>query len=152
EALVEVQDVCARRDLNLVFMPHCLPLDSVERGAHYAHRDPDRLPRGRLPDVQSSPYLCFKRLSDAVTAALLIVWLLPLLVVAVVAVVLDVGSPVLFWQQRIGRFGRELQIYKLRTLRAPFDRRGRRIPEEQRLSWIGRLLRQTRIDELPQLL
>jgi lipopolysaccharide/colanic/teichoic acid biosynthesis glycosyltransferase len=45
-----------------------------------------------------------------------------------------------------------LQLYKLRTLRPPFDRRGQKIPEQRRVSWIGRLLRQTRIDELPQLL
>jgi len=93
-----------------------------------------------------------KRVFDAVAAAILILWLLPLLAIAAVAVVLDVGSPVLFWQQRVGRGGRELQIYKLRTLRPPYDWRGHRIPEEQRISWIGRLLRQTRMDELPQLL
>jgi lipopolysaccharide/colanic/teichoic acid biosynthesis glycosyltransferase len=66
-------------------------------------------------------------------------------------VVVDVGWPVLFWQQRTGHGGRELQLYKLRTLRAPFDPQGRRIPDEQRLSRVGRLLRQTRFDELPQL-
>jgi lipopolysaccharide/colanic/teichoic acid biosynthesis glycosyltransferase len=98
------------------------------------------------------PYLYFRRILDAVVAAISIFFSLPLLVLAAVAVALDVGSPILFWQQRIGRGGREFQIYKLRTLRPPFDRRGRRIPEEQRLSWIGRLLRETGIDELPQLL
>jgi len=77
---------------------------------------------------------------------------MPLLILAACIVFLDVGWPVLFWQLRTGEGGRELQIYKFRTLRAPFNRRGQRIPDEQRLSWIGRLLRQTRIDELPQLL
>jgi lipopolysaccharide/colanic/teichoic acid biosynthesis glycosyltransferase len=96
--------------------------------------------------------LRFKRIIDTFTVAILMLMLLPLLVLAAIIVVLDVGSPVLFWQQRIGRGGRELQIYKLRTLRPPFDRKGQRIPDEKRLSWIGRLLRQTRIDELPQLL
>ena len=93
-----------------------------------------------------------KRLIDAISAAILVLLFLPLLVIAAMVVVFDVGSPVLFWQQRVGRDGRELQIYKLRTLRPPFDGKGQRIPEEQRLSWIGRLLRRTRIDELPQLL
>jgi lipopolysaccharide/colanic/teichoic acid biosynthesis glycosyltransferase len=91
-------------------------------------------------------------LYDAVTAMILILWLLPLLILAAILVFLDVGSPLLFWQQRAGQGGRELQLYKLRTLRPPFDRRGQRISEERRVSWIGRLLRQTRIDELPQLL
>src|SRR5262249_37625475 len=71
---------------------------------------------------------------------------------AALVVVIDVGWPVLFWQHRVGRGGRELQIYKLRTLRPPFDRRGQRIPEDRRISWIGQRLRQSRIDELPQLL
>jgi lipopolysaccharide/colanic/teichoic acid biosynthesis glycosyltransferase len=153
EALAEVKGVCARRNLDFVFMPYLFGLGSAACVDHSAHRDPDRLPSsGFLPDFLPSPYLRFKRLLDAITAAILILWLLPLLVIAAIGVVLDVGTPVLFWQQRIGRDGRELQIYKLRTLRPPFDRRGHRIPEEQRLSWIGRLMRQTRIDELPQLL
>jgi lipopolysaccharide/colanic/teichoic acid biosynthesis glycosyltransferase len=45
-----------------------------------------------------------------------------------------------------------LHFYKLRTLRPPFDRSGQRVPDERRVSWIGRLLRRTRIDELPQVL
>jgi lipopolysaccharide/colanic/teichoic acid biosynthesis glycosyltransferase len=153
ETLAEVQGVCARRDLDLVFMPYLLELGAAERADHSAHIDPDRLSSsGFLPDVPPSPYFRWKRIIDAGTAGILILWLLPLLVIGAIVVVLDVGSPVLFWQQRVGQYGRELQIYKLRTLRPAFDRRGQKIPEERRVSWIGRLLRQTRIDELPQLL
>jgi lipopolysaccharide/colanic/teichoic acid biosynthesis glycosyltransferase len=153
EALAQVQGVCARRDLDLVFLPDLLALGSARRAGHSVPRNTDPLPSSRLlPDIPLSPYLRFKRVIDAVAAAVLILWLLPLLVIAGILVFLDVGSPVLFWQRRIGRGGRELRIYKLRTLRPPFNRRGQRIPEEQRLSWIGRVLRQTRIDELPQLL
>ncbi len=152
-ALADIQEVCARRDLDLVFMPYLFGLGSVKPAGHPADTNPDRLPSSRfLPDVATSPYLRFKRIIDAFTAAVLIILLLPLLLMAAIVAVLDVGSPVLFWQQRIGRDGRELQIYKLRTLRPAFDRKGLKIPENQRLSWIGRLLRETRIDELPQLL
>src|SRR5271169_1980563 len=56
---------------------------------------------------------------NAPAALLLILWLLPLLLLAAFMVLLDVGSPVLFWQQRAGQGGRELQFYKLRTLRPP---------------------------------
>jgi lipopolysaccharide/colanic/teichoic acid biosynthesis glycosyltransferase len=64
----------------------------------------------------------------------------------------DVGMPLLFWQKRVGQGGRRFLLYKFRTLRAPFDAQGRPIPEQKRLSRIGRLMRQTRLDELPQVL
>jgi lipopolysaccharide/colanic/teichoic acid biosynthesis glycosyltransferase len=153
EALAEVQGVCARRDLGLAFVPDLLGLGSGECAVHPAHRDLDLVPGGPCrPEISSTQYHRLKRFFDAVAALILILWLLPLFTLAAILVFLDVGSPVLFWQQRAGQGGRELQLYKLRTLRPPFDRRGQRIPDERRVSWIGRLLRQTRIDELPQLL
>jgi lipopolysaccharide/colanic/teichoic acid biosynthesis glycosyltransferase len=153
EILAEVKDICARRNLDLLFMPDPFGLGLAERPGHSTHIKSDHLPTGGfLPDFPPSPYLRFKRLIDAIAAAILILWLLPLLTIAAIAVFLDVGSPVLFWQQRLGQCGRELQIYKLRTLRLPFDRKGQLVPEEQRISPIGRLLRMIRIDELPQLL
>jgi lipopolysaccharide/colanic/teichoic acid biosynthesis glycosyltransferase len=153
EALAGVGAVCARRDLGLVFAPDLLGLRSAECAGHAARRDFDRLMVSPFPpDLQPSPYFRCKRLIDVVAALILILWLLPLLLLAAFVVFLDVGSPVLFWQQRAGQGGRELHFYKLRTLRPPFDRRGQRIPDERRVSWIGRLLRRTRIDELPQVL
>jgi lipopolysaccharide/colanic/teichoic acid biosynthesis glycosyltransferase len=153
QALEEVKAVCARRNLNLVFMPDLFGAGFAECAGHFEHTDTGCPPRSRLvPNFPPTPYLRFKRLIDAIAAAVLILWLLPLLVIAAIAVFLDMGPPVLFWQQRLGRGGRELQIYKLRTLRLPFDRKGRPIPEEQRISRIGRVLRMIRLDELPQLL
>jgi lipopolysaccharide/colanic/teichoic acid biosynthesis glycosyltransferase len=153
EALAEVRDVCAQRDLDLVFVPRLNAIGSTEHNCRSAHKGPGRLTSSDLLlSIGPSPYFRFKRLIDAIIALILILTLLPLLVMTALMVVLDVGWPVLFWQQRTGQGGRELQLYKLRTLRPPFDRRGQRIPEEQRLSGIGRLLRQARIDELPQLL
>lgn len=148
-----IQDVCARRGLDFVFMPDFLPLSSIDYRDSPVDRIPDR-PSGSpgRPVIPISPYFRGKRIIDTVTAAMLLFLLLPVLLIAAVVAVLDVGSPVLFWQQRVGRGGRELQIYKLRTLRPLFDQKGQKIPEQERLSWIGRLLRDTRIDELPQLL
>jgi lipopolysaccharide/colanic/teichoic acid biosynthesis glycosyltransferase len=153
EALAEVRGVCAQRDLDVVLVPRLNALGFAEHNCRSAHKEPDHLTSSDLlPSIRPSPYFRFKRLIDAMIALILILTLLPLLVITALMVLLDVGWPVLFWQQRTGQGGRELQLYKLRTLRPPFDRRGQRIPEEQRLSGIGRLLRQTRFDELPQLL
>lgn len=66
-------------------------------------------------------------------------------------VLLDVGWPIVFWQKRDGRHGRPFLVYKFRTLRAPFDRHGQFVPENERISRFGELLRRTRLDELPQL-
>jgi lipopolysaccharide/colanic/teichoic acid biosynthesis glycosyltransferase len=151
--LAEVERVCARRNLDLVFMPRLFGLDSARRSDAVDDRNRARLTvLPSVADVFTSRYLRWKRQFDAIAAAVLIVWLLPLMAIAAAVVLLDVGFPLLFWQQRVGRGGRALQLYKLRTLRPPLDRKGRRIPDEQRLSRSGRLLRLVRIDELPQLL
>jgi lipopolysaccharide/colanic/teichoic acid biosynthesis glycosyltransferase len=59
--------------------------------------------------------------------------------------------PVLFWQVRGGYLGRKIAVYKYRTLKAPFTASGKPVDEERRLSFVGRFLRRTHLDELPQL-
>src|SRR5262249_58963837 len=76
----------------------------------------------------------------------------PIWILVALLAFLDVGSPILFWQQRTGLNGCSFLLYKIRTLRPPFDWRGQAVRPEQRLSWIGRLLRETRLDEMPQLI
>ena len=104
------------------------------------------------PSFAVPSFFRLKRLIDVVGSLILIVFFLPLFLVAGVLVLLDVGPPILFWQERIGWKRRSFLIYKFRTLGAPFDTDGTPTLGGRQPSAIGQYLRATRIDELPQLL
>ncbi len=93
----------------------------------------------------------FKRVLDVVVATILLIILAPLAAAIVVLTYFDVGAPVTFWQQRIGRGGREFFLFKFRTYKAPFHRNGGPVAHDSRLSKIGAVIRATRLDEIPQL-
>lgn len=97
------------------------------------------------------PYWKVKRVLDVVASAALICLCVPLFAVVALIAAIDVGLPVIFWQERPGAKGRPFRIYKFRTMRRAFDRDGRKRSDEERVSAIGRVLRLFRLDELPQL-
>jgi lipopolysaccharide/colanic/teichoic acid biosynthesis glycosyltransferase len=101
--------------------------------------------------AEVSRYFRYKARVDAPIALVMLTILAPIYLIASALAFIDVGSPIVFWQRRIGRLGQEFLIYKLRTLRLALDSEGQRVPEEERLSRVGRLLRRMRLDELPQL-
>lgn len=146
EAIEQIRQICMRREIALDFIPDLVglqPLQSQETEAETV---------APAPNVARSSYFAFKRFFDFIAAIIMIVTLLPLWLITTVLVFIDVGMPVFFWQQRIGLNGRPFLLYKFRTMRPPFDWRGLPIAEERRTSWIGYVLRETRVDELPQLL
>lgn len=105
-----------------------------------------------LDAMSRRPYWRVKRALDAVLAALALVAFLPVMIAVAALVAVDLGWPLVFWQQRPGLAGRPFRLYKFRTMGPAHDDGGRRVADAARLSWIGRFLRRTRLDELPQLL
>lgn len=105
-----------------------------------------------------------KRGFDIVVALVALTACLPALAVAAVAIVVDSGRPVLFWQQRLGREGRLFRLYKLRTMvpgaeamlpavrhRNELEDPLFKIRRDPRITRVGRHLRRWSLDEVPQL-
>ena len=92
-----------------------------------------------------------KKLFDLTFSLVLALLLLPLLALLAVLVYIDLGSPVLFRQQRPGLLGKPFTFYKFRTMNNRKDKNGRLLADEDRLTGFGRFLRGASLDELPQL-
>lgn len=93
----------------------------------------------------------FKRLFDILISLTGIVVLSPLLLVLWVLVVMKLGKPALFTQERPGRNEKVFKLYKFRSMTDERDENGELLPDEIRLTRFGRLLRSTSLDELPEL-
>jgi lipopolysaccharide/colanic/teichoic acid biosynthesis glycosyltransferase/glycosyltransferase involved in cell wall biosynthesis len=93
----------------------------------------------------------FKRAFDLVVALTGLLVLSPLLGVLALCIRLNMGSPVFFRQRRPGRGGVPFRLVKFRTMRTALGPDGRPLPDAERLTRLGRFLRATSLDELPQL-
>ena len=97
-------------------------------------------------------YLRFgKRALDLLVAFTALALLLPLLAVVALFVRLNLGSPIVFRQQRPGLNVRPFTLYKYRTMTDRRDEQGRMLSDAERLTAFGWLLRSTSLDELPEL-
>jgi lipopolysaccharide/colanic/teichoic acid biosynthesis glycosyltransferase len=97
-------------------------------------------------------YRRLRRCADIVVASVALLVAMPVLALAVLAILIEDGRPVFFRQQRVGRFGRLFTMYKLRTMttRACVDARKPSGNGDARVTRVGRILRRTSLDELPQ--
>jgi lipopolysaccharide/colanic/teichoic acid biosynthesis glycosyltransferase len=92
-----------------------------------------------------------KRICDILAAGALILVLLPLFALVWIAVRLSLGPPVLYFSERAGRGGRPILLAKFRSMTNATAPDGSLLPDAERLTPLGRLLRRTSLDELPQL-
>jgi lipopolysaccharide/colanic/teichoic acid biosynthesis glycosyltransferase len=93
-----------------------------------------------------------KRFLDIVIALIALLLLLPVYVVVAILIYLKLGSPVIFKQNRPGLNGKAFKMLKFRSMLDAFDKEGNPLPDDQRLTRFGHILRSTSLDELPGLL
>jgi lipopolysaccharide/colanic/teichoic acid biosynthesis glycosyltransferase len=92
-----------------------------------------------------------KRVFDLVVAAAAVALLAPLVLAIAVAVRVGLGKPVFFVQERPGHHGVPFRMIKFRTMRDAVDADGQPLPDGDRLTPLGRFLRASSLDELPEL-
>ena len=93
----------------------------------------------------------FKRVLDFLLSLIAIIILSPVLLVIAILVRIKLGSPVLFKQKRPGKNEKIFTLYKFRTMTDKKDENGNLLPDEDRLTKFGKVLRSTSLDELPEL-
>jgi sugar transferase EpsL len=125
-----------------------------ETVAQPADRAPssDRTTLQLARDEQVRQLSVVKRLFDVLAATAAILIFAPLLAVLALVVRLAIGAPILFKQQRPGLHGRPFVIYKFRTMTDARDTAGALLPDRERLGRVGKFLRSTSLDELPELI
>ena len=92
-----------------------------------------------------------KRLLDIVIASIALILLSPLYAYVAYKVKKNLGSPVLFRQVRPGLHGKPFEMIKFRTMKDALDEQGNPLPDSERLTPFGKMLRSTSLDEMPEL-
>ena len=94
-----------------------------------------------------------KRTFDIVMSLIGIIILSPIFIIVSILIKIDSPGNILFLQKRVGRYGKEFNIYKFRTMISDAEKLGKQITvgEDSRITKIGAILRKFKIDELPQL-
>lgn len=93
-----------------------------------------------------------KRILDFVLSLLALIVLSPIMLVIYILVIIKLGRPAIFKQQRPGKDEKIFTLYKFRTMTDEKDSEGNLLPDEVRLTKFGKFLRSTSLDELPELI
>ena len=100
----------------------------------------------------SPTHAMIKRAIDLVVSGFLMVVLSPIMLLVAIAVLVGIGRPVLYRQRRPGLGETPFEMVKFRSMRDAVGRDGRLLPDSERLTELGSILRRTSLDELPELL
>ena len=92
-----------------------------------------------------------KRVFDILTTIPVLIAVVPVMVTIAIMIRIFMGESVLFKQMRPGFLGRPFLIYKFRTMKNAYDGKNQPLPDSERLTKLGKFLRSTSIDELPEL-
>ena len=144
-------------DITLDFFGERVLHNGGGRGPEGTQADRDAAQRltqaldAELAALASRPYFRCKRVLDVILAAVLLVCLAPITLVLGIILSMSIGVPPFFWQQRPGWMGKPFRLFKFRTMGAAHDEYGNRVSDAERTPGIGRFIRRTRLDELPQL-
>ena len=97
-------------------------------------------------------YSKIKRILDFIISLIAFIVFSPVLLVVAVLVYIKLGSPIIFKQERPGKDGKIFKMYKFRTMLDSYNKFGEALPDEERLTKFGKILRSTSLDELPELI
>ncbi len=92
-----------------------------------------------------------KRLLDILISLFGLIFLSPIILIVTILVRIKLGSPVIFKQDRPGKDGKIFRLYKFRSMSDKKDENGKLLPDSERLTKFGKILRATSLDELPEL-
>jgi lipopolysaccharide/colanic/teichoic acid biosynthesis glycosyltransferase len=145
ERVAELRRLAERAHMSLDVIDDSIWLDEKEA------QPVEEAPVGAKPLLAVKRYMRWRRPMEWLATMIIVTLLSPLFLLVAGLCLIDVGRPVYFWQMRPGRYLKPFMLIKFRTMRDGLGPDGKPLSDEARTSAIGRLIRRSKLDELPQL-
>jgi len=145
ERFATLEQLAERTQLRLDVINDAIWLGTAEENRRETRKGSEK------PLLSVKNYMRWRRPVEWLVAVVLVTLLSPVFLLLAGLCLLDVGRPVFFWQMRPGRGLKPIKLVKFRTMRSGLGADGKPLSDEERTSTIGRLIRRSKLDELPQL-